>query len=101
MQFPKKLLQKAALPGKYKSMSLHAFMVWVHLTFLGEKFLNVSASRTNYDPISSSAIPNQDRRAWENGNGRHTPTNTLPVEDMNESDSMKCDRYPRPLDMLV
>lgn len=41
MQFPKRLLEKDELPVNCESLSLHAFMTWVYLTFRGEEPLKL------------------------------------------------------------
>lgn len=62
MRFPKKLLDKARLPGNYQRISLHAFMARVYSMFSGEDTLILGANHTRQDLAFNFVIQDRDMK---------------------------------------
>lgn len=58
--FPKKLLESSRPSSNYKRKSLHAFIAWVHFTFVVEEALESDSNSTHSDPIFYSTIPDRN-----------------------------------------
>lgn len=101
MQFPTKLLEKSMNPENYGGTSLHAFVACAHSTFPEEEALKLDATRTNWDPVFKSAIPDRDKRERKEGVWRFTSTKTLLVEHMEKPDNIKYVCYRALLDTWV
>lgn len=62
IRFLKILFEKTGLPRNYESVSLHAFIRYVHFTLPWEERLRFSSIRTSPNLIFNSAIPDRDKR---------------------------------------
>lgn len=58
-------MKNSGLSGYYERMSLHVFVGLVHFTFHGEEVLKLGGNRRHWDPIFTSAIPDQNRRTGD------------------------------------